>query len=332
MKNQLLPKLSSLVIDTKMRSINSAAASFGLVSESDTETGEIFSISNVRFSRLALVLCAALYASDFICTKRLQRHISSSAVTCARFLVAALSGLINLLLFHRSTSGFLGGIEIGFYNSVGFALTAISLETVSAQKVAFCTGLAMVFCPLFDIIAGYTVTFNSAILSPALAILAIALMNSGSEAVAFQTRDILLLLNPMAFGLGIWRSEKLVKNNPEGSSCLASVNLCTIACVMSCWAIYSEGSLFELISSFQSLDRGSVYLIMYMGVIATACVVMLEQRALRFISASEASIIYSLEPIFGAIFASIFLKEPIGPATFVAAILVLLANRVGTSN
>jgi drug/metabolite transporter (DMT)-like permease len=50
-----------------------------------------------------------------------------------------------------------------------------------------------------------------------------------------------------------------------------------------------------------------------------------EQCSLKVLSAAEATVIYSLEPLFAAVFSSIFLHEYFGWNSFLGALCIILA-------
>lgn len=50
-----------------------------------------------------------------------------------------------------------------------------------------------------------------------------------------------------------------------------------------------------------------------------------EQSSLKVLTAAEATVIYSLEPLFAAVFSSIFLHEYFGYNSFFGALCIVLA-------
>jgi threonine/homoserine efflux transporter RhtA len=66
--------------------------------------------------------------------------------------------------------------------------------------------------------------------------------------------------------------------------------------------------------------------LLYMSIIATALVVLVEQTVLKFITAREAAILYSFEPLFGVLCGAAFYNEPLGPNALVAATLMIAAS------
>ena len=105
-------------------------------------------------ARQLLLLCAALYGTAFETVKVLDDRLGVGLSTCLRFAFAALSMLPFLLAplekeepFARQTaccekpiattlSVGLAGMEVGFYNALGYLFQAISLKTTSAGKVS----------------------------------------------------------------------------------------------------------------------------------------------------------------------------------------------------
>ena len=94
-------------------------------------------------ARLLLVTCAALYGSNFVGTKYLQRSISPYIAMFLRFLI----GSVFFLPYVHGYNG-----DRGLYYALGFLVQAATLQYTSASKNSFITALSVVLIPLFDIL------------------------------------------------------------------------------------------------------------------------------------------------------------------------------------
>ena len=104
-------------------------------------------------ARILLVTCAALYGSNFVGTKYLQRTISPYIAMFLRFLIGSLFFIPHLRAYKGDKSMYYAGIEVGVYCAFGFLVQAATLQYTSASKNAFITALSVVLIPLFDMVA-----------------------------------------------------------------------------------------------------------------------------------------------------------------------------------
>ena len=89
----------------------------------------------------------------------------------------------------------------------------------------------------------------------------------------------------------------------------------------------SSSSASAYISSYAmamvEAARGTAVPILYLGVITTALCNYLQTVGQRSVSAERAAIIYSLDPVYGALFSYWLLGETLGPRGFAGASLIL---------
>lgn len=78
-------------------------------------------------------------------------------------------------------------------------------------------------------------------------------------------------------------------------------------------------------SVFASPNPFILPLVLYLGLIVTSVVNVVEQKALTTLSANEMTVLYSTEPLFGAAIAWYFLNEPFTFATIVAGACTIIA-------
>jgi drug/metabolite transporter (DMT)-like permease len=71
--------------------------------------------------------------------------------------------------------------------------------------------------------------------------------------------------------------------------------------------------------------------ILYLGLMDTAATIVLQVLAQRWVNAYETALMYTLEPIFGAVFSFLLLGEKLGIRGLIGATLVLVAMVFGQS-
>jgi drug/metabolite transporter (DMT)-like permease len=70
--------------------------------------------------------------------------------------------------------------------------------------------------------------------------------------------------------------------------------------------------------------------VIYLGVIATGLCNYLQTIGQRSVSAEKASIIFSLDPVYSAVFARYFLDERLGTQGYVGAAVILIGVIIST--
>ena len=306
-------------------------------------------------SRLLLILCTLMYGTSYVSTILIQNQIDPVTLTTLRFGLSAIA-FIPFLYYSRSEKKVsktfvLNGMELGLWLIMGFLSQGIALKKSSAAKASFICALGSIMPPLFDVIWKEEVVdqvllkkrldankeekrsivqklLHWPFTSPILGCIGAGILElAGLEPPEWG--DLLLFVGPLTFSMCFWRSEKFISRHPGQSVMLTAIMLSTAFVVSFLYALFTGvvpctsraiNELVAVISQKQILAN-----LVYISFGVTALVSYLEQRALVFLSASEITVIYSLEPLFASLSAAFFLDEHIGSATIVSAILIMFA-------
>lgn len=103
-------------------------------------------------ARILLVICAAMYGSNFVGTKYIQRTLAPSLTTTLRFLIGSIGFLPYVLSYKGDLKVIYCSAEIGMWGAIGFNTQAVTLQFTTASKNAFITALCVVIIPILDII------------------------------------------------------------------------------------------------------------------------------------------------------------------------------------
>lgn len=104
-------------------------------------------------SRGILLLCAALYGTNFASVKMLDESLAPSLAAMFRFSLAGLVFAPSLFKngFKNKSITF-GGMEVGLYVFLGYLTQAIALETTPASIAAFICSLSVIVVPMLDMV------------------------------------------------------------------------------------------------------------------------------------------------------------------------------------
>jgi drug/metabolite transporter (DMT)-like permease len=198
--------------------------------------------------------------------------------------------------------------------------------------------------PFLDLLKGQAPP-RRAWAAAALAALGVAVLELGDAggAVESLTRDDWLsLLQPVGFGIGFWRMEAYGRRFPRDALPLAAGQVTGVAVAASAWAAYELGcfdapsvhagwavaaaGLQAAARDIQASPTDTAVVLAtlaWTGFASTAATVLGESIALTQLSAAEATLIFSTEPLWGAAFAYAVLGETLGPYALVGGGLIV---------
>jgi drug/metabolite transporter (DMT)-like permease len=148
--------------------------------------------------------------------------------------------------------------------------------------------------------------------------------------------DLWALGQPLFFGLGFWRIETFMKDSraPGDAQAFTGAMMISVATGAWIWTLQSfilphlnDNTLASsLVHERLALNDWHVLAaIGWTGIVTTALTAFGENYAMKSLSASESTVIYSTEPLWGTAFAAVALGETVGVNTLVGAALILSA-------
>ncbi|KAL7090841.1 hypothetical protein ACP275_12G067500 [Erythranthe tilingii] len=272
-----------------------------------------------------------VYASNIPIVKEVEAIIDPKAFTVVRFVLATIP-FIPFVYWARSDARTRrAGIELGFWASLGYILQALGLVTSDAGRASFICMFTVIVVPLLDGMLGSVIparTWFGALMS----LVGVAMLESSGSPPCIG--DLLNFLSAVSFGIHMLRTEHISRSTKrENFLALLGYEVCVVALLSTVW-YFVEGcfggsilesnplswtwaTVLDWISSFPWLPA------LYTGIFSTGLCLWVEMSAMRDVSATEAAIIYGLEPVWGAGFAWFFLGERWGLGGWIGAALVL---------
>jgi len=147
--------------------------------------------------------------------------------------------------------------------------------------------------------------------------------------------DLCTLGSALLFGTHIFRTDCIFNGAPlahkESMGLVCLQMLTVVACFSGLLAydyVDNAGDMQAVLgfSDWSSVSWSSVF---FIGAISTAGCIYLETVAVTLIASQEATLMYSTEPIWGAVFAYFLLGETLSPSASIGAGLILLSTLVG---
>ncbi|GMH94128.1 hypothetical protein TrVE_jg12613 [Triparma verrucosa] len=329
------PALSDLTqrvkLATQNEAVNQPFDPLGLSDIVEEEVKEVKFVDSKNFSRLLVMIAAALYGTNFATVKILDSTLPIATCCALRFTLAAVA--VSPFLFtpsptssKSSPSPILSGLEIGAWNAAGYLSQAVGLSTTPASKSAFICSLAVIVVPILDLIFEGKKLNQKSTIGCILAVLGVMLLE-GTD-ISLQSSDLATFFQPVAFGFGFWRMEKAMKIHKNEALKLTAAQLVAIAGVSVGYMVGGGGG--EGLPDFESVKEwlttpailGSL---LWTGVVTTAFTVWLETLALKNLSAAETTLLFSTEPIWGSLFAAAVMGEVFGVKGYAGAGVILLS-------
>ncbi|KAK9816430.1 hypothetical protein WJX72_000116 [[Myrmecia] bisecta] len=297
-------------------------------------TGDLMSPGMKQVGTRGLILLNGLIlllASNWVVIKESQQHFDALVFGGLRFTVAGLAFSPFLKSAVADTELLLGGVELGVWSGLGYFTQALGLMTTDASRGSFISAFTVIVVPLLAGLSGKGVkplTWASAII----ALVGVGLLEQGGKAP--NIGDAWGFASAVLFGIQVFRTEHFSRVLPQGSTLkLMSVIMATIAVMSASAALLlhpheTEHVLSHISSLPQMIADGHIpwMAIFYTGLLSTDVALWIEVIALHDVSSTDAAIIYTLEPVLGALFAYLVLDERWGPAGWVGAALIVFSS------
>jgi drug/metabolite transporter (DMT)-like permease len=267
---------------------------------------------------LGLVGVTVIWGSTFVVVKDALGGVGPFEFVFLRFLIGFLA---LLALFHRRLRAFgraewRAGVVIGLFLFLGYAFQTTGLQFTTASKGGFITGLSVLLVPVIAFVFLRQGVSRGVVVGLALAPIGLYLLSfSGAGAAGFGLGDLLVLGCAVAFAAHIVSiSAYAPRYDPVG---LSIVQVGVVAALSGVGALLVER---PLIVPPPTAAFGAAYT----GLLATAVVLGVQNSIQRFTTPVHTALIFSLEPVFAALFAYLVAGETLGPLGLLGGAIILV--------
>ena len=282
---------------------------------------------------LLLILVTAIWGSTFAVVKQLGELLPPAVLIAWRFLIAALALLPAALLVRPARPAgapsvapaspapalWRDGLLLGAWLIAGYGTQTVALQTTGANRAAFFTALSVVLVPLWLVLAQRRRMPGALWAALPLAVAGLALLSwEGGQLVV---GDLWALACAVTYAGFIVTLEKLARSHAPLPFTLAQV--LSVAGLALVWAALAEpGRLLPPPQAWGPL--------LYLGVVATALTTLLQTVGQRHVSAAEASLVYTLEPVTAMAFSFLLIGEQVGVRGLLGGLMVVGATVLST--
>lgn len=262
---------------------------------------------------LSLIFIVMIWGTTFPLMKITLGNIKPFYFISLRFITAfiVLTLILNKRILKLNFKTFKIGVFLGLLLFSGFAFQIYGLQFTTASKSGFITGLSVLIVPILSIFILKEIPSLYAWVGVFLALIGIYLLTGFTE-MGFNIGDLLTFFCAVSIALQIvFLSKYIKKEDPLIITWLQISTVMVVGTIL---------SFFE--SSSGQVNLNSIGVIIYTGVFATAIAIFVQSRAQQFTSSTHTGLIFSLEPVFAALFSFLILDERMQLAGILGGILI----------
>lgn len=264
-----------------------------------------------------IVLVALFWGSTYFLTKMAVEELEPFNLTALRFGTAF---IITVLFFFKRIRNadrtvIKYSIILGVLAVIAVLSMTFGVQYTTASNAGFLISLSVVMIPLISVVVLKKKIKAKLLLSVILATIGIVCLTL-NEQLTINKGDILCILCATSFAVQVLIMERIPKT--ADSVAIGALQLGITAVVNFILSFFLEN--FTVPSDLKVWG-----VIVILGVFCTAFCYIIQIYALKNTSAIQAGIILSLEPVFSAIFAYIFLGELLSKQGYIGAILLFIS-------
>ena len=266
-----------------------------------------------------LVLTALIWGSGFVVMKNTLDSLPPAAIIALRYTIAS---AIVCILFRKRLAGLTRGdlargALVGLLLGSAYIVQTIGLSHTTAGKNAFLTTVYVLLVPFGCYALFRQKLAKSNFIAAGMMMLGIGLLSLDGQSGGLNIGDILTLVSGSLFAAHIIAVDRFQKKTDMYA--LIVLQFAAAAVVGGVYHLLFERGLPIVFSS------GSVGGLLYLSVFSTTIAMSLQNIGQSMAPASHASIILSLESVFGAAFSCLLLGERLTPKMALGFMVIFAA-------
>jgi drug/metabolite transporter (DMT)-like permease len=266
-------------------------------------------------SELFLVLCTLIWAATFPIAKLGLHDASPIVLITLRFWIALVILYpfcrAEVLTIDRKTAR--RGAILGILLFGGFLTQTVGLHYTTASKSAFITGLLVVFTPIFQLILEAKAPKTGNIIGVILVSGGLYLLTA-PQGAGFNRGDAWTLGAAMLYALYIVYLDMITRRH-------SFMQLTFLQILVT--ALLASSSIYFLEEPYLYWTRNLLLALAYLAILATLLALYLITKHQRQTTPTRSAVIFSLEPLFAAIFSYFILGEKFGKVALAGGSLIL---------
>lgn len=262
-----------------------------------------------------LLLVTLIWGTTFAVIKDALENVPPALFLALRFTVAALA-----LAWVRPTRGiWRWGLILGVVMFISYGSQTVGLVFTSASKGAFITALSVVLVPMLTGLINRQWLPARIWVAAALALAGLGLMTL-TDVSGVNIGDLIIVGTAFAYAAHLLLIDRALTQQPPLQ--LAAAQLWPVALLSWLFAVPQVHLIPDLPASVW-------WAIIYLAIVATALVLVLQNTAQKVVPPHTAALIFVLEPVFASLFGWVMLGEQLGLMGWIGGLLVVAGMVVG---
>jgi drug/metabolite transporter (DMT)-like permease len=286
----------------------------------------------------ALLFNTLIWGGTFALIKNALIDISPMLFLGFRFSIAALIFLPFVYKYLKQTNRktLIAGSILGLFYFSGFAAQTFGLNLTTATKSGFITGTFVIFIPILQLIIEKRKPKWFNVIGVILVLIGLVLLSSNQENALsffqqigsdFNLGDLLTLICALLFAFQVVYVDVFTKKYDYLPMVFVQLLITGIGGFLFSF-FFSAAGLENLKFTF---NNNVIISLIYTSIFASIIATVIQLKFQKSVSPTKAGIIYSIEPIFAAVFAYFLLSEKISNFGLLGCILIFIGLIVSES-
>ena len=266
----------------------------------------------------AFIITTVLWGTSFIITKTITKELPIFVYLTLRYSIAIIGIIPILYRFKGFNKKILyGGIITGILYFISIVFQTYGLQTTTAGKAGFITGLGTVLVPFMTWFAYKKKVKLRVWIAVVLSTIGMGFLLLEGESGVF-IGDMLVLVCAVFYAIFIVVNDDYVKKVDVYLFSFVQLATLSILCLGSSFLLSENWSI-----SSNTIDFWLVML--YMGLIVTTVTFLFQNYGQQYLTPAKTAIIFTLEPVFAAFFGFLFGNELLTVFGIIGATIIFIA-------
>lgn len=277
---------------------------------------------------IMLFITSIIWGLAFVAQAQGMEHIGPFTFTAARSLVAIIFLYLTYVFFNKTSKSYReqkfdmkrtirGGVLCGLVFTFGINFQQIGLVYTTAGKASFLTALYIVFIPIIGLFYGKKIN-KKLQLCIVFAMIGTYLM-SVKGSLSMNIGDLITIFGSIVFAIHILMLSEFSKDTNAVLVSLIQFAVCGFFSLIA--ALIFEGIEIDAILK-------SYLAILYVGILSSGVGFTIQLMALKELDPVVASMISSLESVFGAVFGWLILSQSMSEREIIGGIIIFVATLI----
>lgn len=265
---------------------------------------------------LGLLSVTVFWGTTFILSKLTLAEVPLSTYLFLRLTIAALAMDLYALRFIKSLNKktLLHGAILGIFLYLSYLFQMWGIQHTTASNAGFITGMSVVLVPIFGYIFFRFKPAIRVLIGIFLATSGLLLL-TGTNPLAWNKGDMLVLICAVVVTFHVIFTGKFA---PQSNVyVLTAVELSTVS-ILTLFALPFAGL------SLPSITTQSLLTLIYLALFGTVYTFLMQTSMQRYTTTARTALVFSMEPVFAALFAYLLAGEVLGLKACLGGALIVL--------